>query len=79
MGLSKAETISGKINTPNGGYVVLTITKPDRIIEQINVNLDSTGYFGTSIILDDSYPAGMYTISGNYQGIDFGQTTFTVK
>ncbi|MBI3640281.1 MAG: hypothetical protein HY223_08210 [Thaumarchaeota archaeon] len=79
VGVPKMETISGKITTPNGGYVVLTITKPDGIIEQINANLDSTGYFGTSIILDNSYPAGTYAISGNYQGIDFDQTAFTVK
>lgn len=79
MDLPKIETISGTISNPNGGYVVLSIIKPDGTVVQINASVTNRGSFNTSIILDSSYPSGTYTISGNYQGIDFGKTTFAVK
>ncbi len=79
MGPTRIETISGIINNANGGYVVLTIIKPDGTSVQINSDVTSIGSFATDIILDTSYPAGTYTVTGNYQNIDFGKTTFTVK
>ena len=79
MGWPTVETISGTVSNPNGGYVVLTIVKPDGSTFQTNSNVTGIGTFATSIILDGSYPAGNYTVSGNYQDLDFGKITFIVK
>ncbi len=72
-------TISGKLSDASGGTVVFTITKPDGTIEPINAGVTSVGDFRTLIIIDESFPVGTYTISGNYHGKDLGSVTFTVK
>lgn len=79
MGAPMIETISGKVNDPNGGYVVLTIAKPNSTTVQVNANVTGNGSFNTSISLDSSYPPGKYAVSANYQDMDFGQLTFIVK
>ncbi len=72
-------TISGKVDNPKGGSVILTITKPDRTTESLTVGVTNVGNFRTVIIIDDSFPAGTYTVGGNYQGSDLGSATFMVK
>ena len=72
-------TITGKLNDPKGGTVVLTITKPDGTTEPISADVTNVGDFTTLVIIDESFPAGTYTISGNYHGSDLGSTTFTVR
>lgn len=79
IGTPTVETISGMVSNPNGGYVVLTIVKPDSTTVKINANVTDSGSFDASITLDSSYPAGNYTVNGNYQDMDFGKTTFVVK
>ncbi|NHH98526.1 hypothetical protein DYY66_2607 [Candidatus Nitrosotalea sp. FS] len=70
-------TISGKINA-NGGVVVLIIAKPDGTTEHITADVTNVGDFRTLIIIDSSFPKGMYTVNGSYQGSDLGSVTFTV-
>lgn len=72
-------TISGKVNDPNGGYVILTITYPYGGTDQLNAYVTETGAFSSPIILDKSYPPGTYTVSGNYHDLDIGSVSFVVK
>lgn len=72
-------TITGKLNDPKGGTVVLTITKPDGTTEPISADVTNVGDFTTLVIIDESFPAGTYTMSGNYHGSDLGSITFTVR
>ncbi len=71
-------TISGKIDSPGGGAIVFTISKPDGTTEQVNADVTNIGNFRTMIIIDSSFPSGTYTVSGNYKGTDLGSTTFNV-
>lgn len=70
MSVPAVEIISGTVSNPIGGHVVLTIVKPDSTTVQINADVTYNGSFNTSIILDSSYPAGKYIVSGNYQDMD---------
>ncbi|MDE1831188.1 MAG: hypothetical protein KGI02_02330 [Thaumarchaeota archaeon] len=79
MGRPLVETISGTVGNPVGGYVVLTIVKPDNTTVQVNADVTDSGSFSTSITLDNSYPSGKYVVSGNYQDMDLGQISFIVK
>lgn len=79
MGGPPVETISGTVGNPVGGYVVLTIVKPDNTTVQVNADVSDSGSFSTSITLDSSYPSGKYVVSGNYQDMNLGQISFIVK
>ncbi len=72
-------TISGKVNTPKGGNVVFTIVKPDGNTKKIDADVTSLGDFRTLIILDSSYSLGHYAVSGDYQGLDLGSTSFNLQ
>lgn len=72
-------TVSGKVNVSNGGYVTLTITYPYGGKNQLNAYVTSTGIFSSLMIIDKSYPTGIYTVSGNYHNSDLGSVSFTVR
>lgn len=76
---SEFATVSGKVNNSNGGYVILTITYPDGEKDQINAYVTNVGIFSSLIILDKTFPAGTYIVSGKYNDLELGSVSFTVK
>lgn len=71
-------TVYGKLDSPQGGKVILTVTKPDGTSEVLQALVTSSGDFSTPIILDKYSTEGQYQVYANYQGSDFSSISFNV-
>ena len=70
--------IFGTVTDPKGGVVVLSITRPDGVVEQNQADVTSTGYFYYSMIFDKNSLTGQYTINGSYQNSNLGSLLLNV-
>jgi predicted secreted protein with PEFG-CTERM motif len=78
VGQSTQVTISGTVDDPHGGKVILTISKPDGTLEVLRPHITGIGDFSTPIFLDYYSAVGQYQIYAEYENSDFGSTSFNV-
>jgi len=70
--------ISGHINDPKHGKVLMTLTKPDGTIDDLQVHITDKGDFLLPILLDVRSVLGQYLLDASYQGSYLGVISFTV-
>ena len=72
--------ISGKIaNFKSGTSVILTITKPDQSSYDLKGIITKSGQFIVPLMLDGNSPNGQYTVTGTYNGVEIGSTSFSIE
>ena len=72
--------ILGQINDqPQGNPVTITVTKPDKSTDVLNILTSPDGYFITSITISKDSQVGTYSLTATYQGTRIDTTSFTVK
>lgn len=72
--------ITGKIDDfKTGTYIILTITKPDGSTYDLKGILTNKGQFTVPIMIDNSWQAGKYTITGKYNGAYVDSDSFSVQ
>jgi hypothetical protein len=67
-----AVNIFGMVTDPKGGLVVLSITRPDGVVEQNYADITSSGAFSYPMIFDKNSLTGQYMIVGSYQNSNLG-------
>ena len=70
--------IYGKVNNPQGGKVVLYITRPDDVIDQNVAYVTSSGDFFSPMVFDGNSLTGRYEIDALYQNSNLGSVLLNV-
>ena len=69
--------LSGEVTAYNKGTpVLLQLIFPDGSVVEQKILVSSDKNFGVTIFLDDTYPTGSYTITAQYNSIDFVPISF---
>ncbi len=71
-GQSATVTIYGMVDDPNGGYVHMSVSRPDGIVEQVEADVTSAGAFYYPLIFDRNSLTGQYKIHGSYEDTNLG-------
>ncbi len=70
--------IFGTVTNPKGGSVLLSITRPDGVVEQNQADVTSAGAFYYPMIFDKNSLTGQYKIDGSYQNSNLGSLLLNV-
>jgi len=71
--------ITGEIEDPKSGVrVIMDLVKPDGTIDKIETIPNSEGFYTTTLLLDQDWEEGLYTLNAFYIENDLGTVTFEI-